>query len=118
MVIYSKSTNKTLRCTATRYQKLSVSKPLWPSGQKTEVYCYKLPDLPLPNAKHRYDQMARNTYKNTTTQQSQTTIVAGVGLQKSLHCRNHFPKVVIFTPSEASRLGRLNEPVITVARAG
>jgi hypothetical protein len=85
---------------------------------KTEVYCYQLPDLLLSDARPRYDLMTRYVYKyQTTIQQSQTTIVANVGPQKSLHCRDHFPKVVIFTPSGTSRLGRLSEPVITVARA-
>jgi hypothetical protein len=116
MGIYNK-TKKKLRYTATLYQKLSASKQFSPSDQKTEVYCYQLPDLPLPETIYRYVQMARVTHKNTTTQQSQTTIVAGVGLQKSLHRRNYFPKVVSFTPSETSRLGRLSEPVITVASA-
>ncbi len=116
MGIYNK-TKKKLRYTATLYQKLSASKPFPPSDQKTEMYCYQLPDLPLPDAIYRYDQMARNIYKTTTTQRSQTTIVAGVGLQKSLHCKVYFPKVVSFTPSETSRLGRLSEPVITVANA-
>jgi hypothetical protein len=55
--------------------------------------------------------------KDTTARQSRTTIITGVGLQKSLHRRNYFPKVVSFTPSETSRLGRLSEPVITVASA-